>query len=312
MRTTYSGNNGNGGGGNGGGNGGVEDIQTFNDNLKQCTTSDKFASKLVIATMVVCGTLSSPVDLLGIYDYYNLNKELYDTFKLKYVPSSKKTEGEQKVKAFYNSLGVTFYHCDPHGVSTKISAKIFPNGSIQLPGCGTNDAAHKGPEIIHNFIADVDSRCKSVDPESNIIKYRDKFKLQNVRVVMINSNFSFSKCIMQEKIKTLINTFRFDGHNDPENVWRIANYQPDKYSGVNARIMTDECRAEYGELFLAGKKIPLKIKGQVSVLLFSSGKGTITGARSTADLLFAYNHIVNLVRTHQTNVLHGPLKCIVE
>lgn len=290
---------------------GVEDNEVFNRNMKQCATSDGFASNLVIATMVVCGSLSSPIDLLGIYNFYDSNREHYTTYQLNYVPSSKRTDGEQKLKAFYNSLGIVFHYKDCNGVNNKISAKVFPNGSIQLPGCGTNDAVHKGPEMIRDFIVDVATKCRSIDPSSRIIKYTDVFKLQNVRVVMINSNFAFHKCILQEKLKTLINTLRFDGHPKPGNVWRIANYQPDKYSGVNARIMTDQCRAEYGWLFLEAKKIPLKIEGQVSVLLFSSGKATITGARSTADLLFAYNHIVNLVRQHQTSVLHGPPKCLI-
>ena len=124
---------------------------------------------------------------------------------------------------------------------------------------------------------------------------------------MINSNFIFEKGILQERLKTIINNNRFDGDGDARKIWRMASFQPEKYSGVNARYMTERCRKEYTNYYLEGKKIPLKLDGQVSVFVFRSGKGTITGAKNTKDLLETYKAITELVRNNKKQLLYTPL-----
>jgi TATA-box binding protein (TBP) (component of TFIID and TFIIIB) len=279
----------------------------FYNNLSKCKTDDKIATKLVVAVMTVCGTLGSPIDLLEIFDYYmDVGCE---SFELSYVPNSKKSRGNETGKkntAFYNCLNVTFYYKDIDSVESKIAAKVFPNGSIQLPGCKTIDTVHRAPEILHNFINDIAKECKEKNPEINVIKNLDIFALKNVRIVMINSNFSFEKGILQERLKIIINNFKFEGKENPEHVWRMASFQPEKYSGLNSRYMTKRCRDSTTTLYLEGKKIPMKLDGQVSVFIFRSGKGTITGAKNTKDLLETYQAITDLVRKEKKQVFYNP------
>jgi TATA-box binding protein (TBP) (component of TFIID and TFIIIB) len=125
---------------------------------------------------------------------------------------------------------------------------------------------------------------------------------------MINSNFSFEKGILQERLKTIINNFKFEGKEKPGYVWRMASFQPEKYSGINIRYMTKRCRDSTSVLFLEGKKLPLKLDGQVSVFIFRSGKGTITGAKNTTDLLETYLAITDLVRKNKNHVFYNPVK----
>jgi TATA-box binding protein (TBP) (component of TFIID and TFIIIB) len=121
---------------------------------------------------------------------------------------------------------------------------------------------------------------------------------------MINSNFSFEKGILQERLKNVINSFKFEGKEKSGHVWRMASFQPEKYSGVNARYMTKRCQNYSSSFYLEGKKLPIKLDGQVSVFIFRSGKGTITGAKNTADLLETYNAIVDLVRTNKGHIFY--------
>lgn len=280
----------------------LETEKNFYSNLSKCKTNDEIASELVVAVMTVCGSLGSSIDLLEIFDYYmDVGCE---SFELSYVPNSKKSKGE-KNKAFYNCLNVTFYYKDIDSIESKIAAKVFPNGSIQLPGCKTIDAVHRGPEILFNFINDISRECKEKKPDVDVIKNFSLFKLKDVRIVMINSNFSFEKGILQERLKTVINNLKFEGKEKNGHIWRMASFQPEKYSGTNIRYMTKRCRDNTTSFFLEGKKIPIKLDGQVSIFIFRSGKGTITGAKNTKDLLEAYNAIVDLVRENKIHLFYN-------
>lgn len=283
----------------------LETEETFYNNLSKCNTEDNIATELVVAVMTVCGSLGSPIDLLEIFDYYmDIGCE---SFELNYVPNSKKSKGNKnKNKAFYNCLTVKFYYKDIDSIESKISAKVFPNGSIQIPGCKTIDAVYKAPEILYNFINDIARECKEKNSNIEIIKNPSDFILNNVRIVLINSNFSFEKGILQERLKTVINNFKFEGKEKTGHVWRMASFQPEKYSGLNARYMTKRCRDSTTDFFLENKKIPIKLDGQVSVFIFRSGKGTITGAKNTKDLLETYKVITDLVRENKNHVFYTP------
>ena len=283
----------------------LEKEDTYYSNLNKCETHDKLASPLIVAVMTVCGSVGSGIDLLEIFDYYI--EEGCGLFELSYVPNSKKSKDGKKNKAFYNCLNVTFHYKDVDGIESKIASKIFPNGSIQLPGCRTIDSVHKTPEILFNFIRDIALKVQKKKPSCIIIRNPDEFMLRNVRIVMINSNFIFEKGILQERLKTIINTLKFEGDDNNLKIWRMASFQPEKYSGVNARYMTGRCRKEYANHYIEGKKIPMKLDGQVSVFVFRSGKGTITGAKTTADLLETYRAITELVRTNKKHLLYTPL-----
>jgi len=130
----------------------------------------------------------------------------------------------------------------------------------------------------------------------NVISDLENFFVSNVRIVMINSNFSFGSNISQERLKNIMNNDKYSTEN-PENVWRIASFQPEKYTGLNSKYLTSDFRHSN-----TLTELPKKIDEQVSILVFRSGKVTITGAKNTTDLLEAYKTITNLVRTNKDSV----------
>lgn len=261
----------------------METEETYNKNISACYVEDDIASRLIVATMTVCAKLGTSIDLLKIFDYYNSNK--LNFFELNYVPNSK----HSTVKAFYNCLTITFYIN-----KIKISAKVFPNGSIQIPGCVNYDIIYKSSDMIHKFISVMAERC-----EGTVIQDINNFSVQNIRIVNIISNFTFNYPIIQERLKNIINKNRFEGIINDTNVWRIASFQPEKYSGINIKYFTLKFRKQYSEKFLKKEKIPSKLDGQISIFVFKSGKGTITGSKNTEELLESYMAIVNVLRTYQ-------------
>lgn len=255
----------------------MDDCEEYNKILSECKTDDGIATNLVVAVMTICGSLSSPIDLNV------LSKQKIDGFMM----ISPNNKHDKKTKSsFYNCLTIIYNYVDRHGNNNKISSKIFPNGSIHLTGCRNIESAHDAPIILYNLI-------KSV-PES--IKDPKNFKLDNLRTVMINSNFDFKNCIIQERLKEKINEFKFDGSGDPEKVWRMATFQPEKYPGVNIRFWTERARDNHKDDY---HKQPIKIDGQVGIFVFRSGKGTITGAKNIKDIKEAYDAITSLVRNNQ-------------
>ncbi len=264
----------------------MDTCEDYNRILNECKTNDGIASNLIVAVITVCGTLSSHIDLLTV------SKQNMEGFKMLYEPNKKKKTIEEKVSktktksGFYNSLQIVYNYTDSFGLTSKISAKIFPNGSIHLTGSRNIETAHNAPIKLFNRIKDI--------PES--IKEPNNFKLDNLRIAMIDSNFDFKKCILQERLKEKINEFKFDGTENPENVWRMATFQPEKYPGVNIRFWTESTRRLHYEDYI---KQPIKINGQVAILIFRSGKCTITGAKNMKDIKEAYDAISNLVRNNE-------------
>lgn len=270
----------------------TEDSQEFKQNISLCN-DPTIASPLAVAVMTVCGELNSHIHLVSIFDLYN--KGLCDErFKLNYVPNSKKSKIENKHKAFYNCLSVIFKHVDTTGVTSNISAKIFPNGSVQLPGCRTIESVSEAPKVLCDFIQKI-----SID-HPNVVD--NPPRLSNVRIVMINSNFSFGadRKITQERMKNIINDQKFDGV-DMNKQWRMATYQPEKYAGVNIRYWTQSARERYKTMVEENRKLPKKIEGQISIFVFRSGKATITAAKNSKDLLDAYRAICDFVKTNNTS-----------
>lgn len=275
----------------------LESIKKFKENLKNCKTDDNISTDLIVAVITVCGSVGSKINIVKFFNFYLKNPAHFSNFKLSYAPNTKKNN--EKIKAFYNCLNVEYIYTDPNNIKSRIVAKIFPNGSLSIPGCRTIESVYNAPIILYDFINNINSLSSEDCPIEPIILETDKFILNNVRIVMINSNFTFYKKILQEKLKDALNDDKYNGIDD-KCVWRITNFQPEKYSGVNIRFLTIKCRGEIKERFLAKKKIPFKLDGQISIFIFRSGKGTITGAKNTEDLKEAYEAITKFIRENNS------------
>lgn len=306
----------------------METVETYETNISKCK-SNEIASDLIVAVMTVCANIGSNIKLSKIFEKFNIkdpikidkytiywkdpnnkkdiknkNKE-ENCFILQFVPNTKKSKDGHKNKAFYNCLSAEFYveeNNNKEKKMSKISSKIFPNGSIQLPGCRSIYTVYKAPEILLKFL-------KIINIEYGMLE-NDNIKINDLRIVMINSNFVFQengerKNILQEKLKNLINNNIYKGIDEPNKVWRIATFQPEKYAGVNIKYLTKKTRDEYVDYFKNKENNKIgKLDGQISIFIFRSGKGTITAAKNSLDLLEAYQEICKFVKNNKKEVFN--------
>jgi TATA-box binding protein (TBP) (component of TFIID and TFIIIB) len=286
----------------------MDSIEEFEQVMSECTT-DGIASPLIVAIMTICGTLTSQIDIpllatatdeaekRGIQLNYRPDKKGSERSEREVSERSEREVSEtggrghkKTVHNFYNCLKAVYYYTDKNGGKNKISAKVFPNGSVQITGCRNIETAHNAPNVLYEFI-------KSVP---NSIKTPNDFRLINLRTVMINSNFNFKKSVLQERLKDEINKRMYNGEDTDLNVWRIATFQPEKYPGVNIRYLTKSVRENHKKDYFSQ---PLKINGQVGIFIFRSGKGTITGAKNVHEIKEAYEEITKFVNSNEKLLL---------
>lgn len=262
----------------------MEDPIEFNNKLELLYTND-ISTPLNISVFTVCAELGSEIDLEKIYD--NFMDGECGPYEIKYDPFAD--------KFFGNCLLVNFEHKDKINAISKISAKIFCNGKLQIAGCKNIYSAHEVPDIIESFVRKF---------AKNSIKKISQFGILKKSISMINSNFKINSnglFINQQKLKDIVNNNCYDGKKGE---WRTAVFQPGKYHGVNIKYWIPDTKLKYRKHIETNKKIPKKIEGQISIFVFRSGSVTITGAKNSLELKYAYTAITNLFRNHKDDIFY--------
>lgn len=307
----------------------MESIDDFNNVINTINTTDDIASELKISVLTIGAELGSLMDLAYLYKKFEKKKKqkhnknikriengldpkkycvvttrdlTYDDITMTYKPECKKSvkkdivtrsnggRSNKKEKShFYNSLFINFSYKE----SKKISVKIFPNGKLGITGNRNIEIAHKIPVIIEDIVKKF-SKC---------IKEPKKFGLKNQRIDMINSNFSFKGPVKQNKIKNMINEYKYNGKTGD---WRLATFQPGRYAGCNCKFWSEKAKDKYRKNVVTGKKVPKKVDGQISIIIFRSGSVNMMGSKNSTDLYKAYNIITTLIRNHQDDVFVEP------
>jgi len=179
-------------------------------------------SWIKLTTITMISQFKKSIDIQKLKSFFG-----EDTIKLTNGNKKSRTfDWTRKDTTFYNQI--TLVYEDHH--STK-SAKIFPNGSVQVAGC-----------------ADLFD-CKRVIKQlsfmfSNILGKEYVIPEDTFRVVMINSNFSLNKNI------NLIQTAQ-----KFEDVFKVS-FEPDRYSAVKVKFKPAEDMKEITtSIFSTGKII---------------------------------------------------------
>jgi TATA-box binding protein (TBP) (component of TFIID and TFIIIB) len=174
-------------------------------------------------------------------------------------------EWSLKNAAFYNQVTVGY----EDQYSNK-SIKMFPNGSVQVAGCS-------------------DLRdCKRIMRQLSFLVQRvtereEPLKIDNFRVVMINTNFSMNSSVnLMKVIEVLAAENKFDVTYNPLEIERlptnpltendrfIVSFNPERYSAVKVKFH------------------PAANTKQVTASIFSTGKIIVTGAETLREIALAY------------------------
>ena len=151
-------------------------------------------------------------------------------------------EWSLKSTAFYNQVTVGY----EDQYSNK-SIKMFPNGSVQVAGCS-------------------DLRdCKRIMKQlaflvQRILECEEPLKMENFRVVMINTNFSMNSSVNLMKVIDVLSA-------DPS---FVVSFNPERYSAVKVKFH------------------PASNTKQVTASVFSTGKIIVTGAETLREIALAY------------------------
>ena len=151
-------------------------------------------------------------------------------------------EWSLKNAAFYNQVTVGY----EDQYSNK-SIKMFPNGSVQVAGCS-------------------DLRdCKRIMKQlaflvQRILEREEPLKMENFRVVMINTNFSMNSSVNLMKVIDVLSA-------DPS---FVVSFNPERYSAVKVKFH------------------PASNTKQVTASVFSTGKIIVTGAETLREIALAY------------------------
>lgn len=276
-------------------NEGMVGVDEFEGMLGGC--SSEMTSDLVINVFVVCGFFGDRLNLGLMYEQYGkkmggseenrLRKD--GGYVMEYNPLSRKGVEMKEKKTFFNCVMLSF---NMDGVN--ISCKIFENGKFQLNGCKRYGDCFRMSDIVFRIL------CSYKGISENRLELRD------IKLGMINSGFTFvdkegnARELNREKITDLLNR---NGWKDGGN-WRFAIYQTGKkYHGIKATYWTEEACNFWKNINVyienKGYKIPETVYGQVSVLIFRTGKVILTGAKSISHIRDAYRCFVDLARKNE-------------
>lgn len=275
--------------------------------LRNLVTKDNLASPLKLDVFVVCGSLTSMIDVkLMVETLYNdnislifdkdativceVNTDTNDTVSRILVPTEKKNVTKILRKEFPLAKDVVRVKYNPHGKKTKDTKK---KGDNTFYNCATlefvMDASNISCKVFTNGKVHI-AGCRTTDTATkvveqirdfilkytpNAIRNRDYYELSNFRIVMLKSSFKFKAFFDLEALGNTIAKSR-----DSVGHWGISKYEPNKFSGLKI------------ERFLNGDKS--------TILIFRTGSATIA-AKTLEQLNDSYIAITNLVRNNKSD-----------
>ena len=160
-------------------------------------------------------------------------------------------EWSLKSTAFYNQVTVGY----EDQYSNK-SIKMFPNGSVQVAGCSDLRDCKR----IMNQLAFLVQR---------ILEREEPLKMENFRVVMINTNFSMNSSVNLMKVIDVLSV-------EPK---FVVSFNPERYSAVKVKFH------------------PADNTKQVTASIFSTGKIIVTGAETLREIALAYEVLNEKLQT---------------
>ena len=233
------------------------------DDIRDRITIPQKPSYVNITTITLLCNGVDNIDIPKIRAYY----EKYDNnLKIKSTTGNKDNVIDTMINLstkFYNQITIT-YKCSLYR-NTK-SIKVFPNGTIHITG-GSNPL-----------------NCQRVLMHlSTILNHilNVSIKLDDFRIVMINSNFS---------INYLVNLLEIESIFSDMSMFNVS-FEPDKYSAVKIKFK------------------PAEDMKQVTVSIFSTGKVIITGAETLKEIASSYRIINEIISMYDVIRVQPTVEC---
>lgn len=229
----------------------------------------------------------SDKDIMGVI--YSDDEKYHRIVKSLIKKKKKKKKKKKEKKTFYNQVTLKMKSSKK---DKPVNVKLFRNGSIQMTGC----------KCIEDCILVLKILCDKLKEEKYVL-YKEEEKIEkkefvsnkeileienieNVKVVMINSNFNIGFKIDREELyKILLN----------EKI--VATYEPCVHACVNIKYNTEK---------------EINKKNIISIFVFESGAIIITGAKKKRDIVEAYKFITNKLKDNFNKIIKTDINKLIE
>lgn len=251
-----------------------------------------------VATMCSSCFLGTKLNLTNIEKYLLLNENDILTVKrnkdsirtLIELKKPSKRNNATKKKENANGAGNNFYNSitlivrvnegptKNLNLEQKINVKLFKNGSLQMSGCKNIDNVNTVLNKILMKLKQIKGKIENGEiKEINFIEDQNKIGIYNFKIDMIYCNYRISIQIDREKLHELLKKKKVKCIYEPcSRACVIIKYTP----------TTDNVDNK-----------------EVSIFIFKKGNIIITGARSRAQVIEAYNYINNILITHYDEII---------
>ena len=249
-------------------------------------------NNIKVSTISATCYLGVNLNLNMIYKY--MKTEVGGIVTIKYkndirsIPQEKHKKRKKKKNCFQNQMTVEIRPELEEFPDSKVSIKIFKNGSIQMSGIKNITAVNQVLTILINKLSE-SWGYPSKDEETGKPKMIDVCFIDNdedivvskFKIDMINCGFV---CDFQINRENLYNEL---ARNKIE-----SKYEPTIHAGVNIKFYPEENK-------------------KVSIFTFESGNVIITGAKNINHILEAYNFIDNFIKESKNKIQKNKIFSIM-
>ena len=217
------------------------------------------------------------INLNNIYKYLKLEKE--SIFTVKYRNNVKSLEVQKKKKkkknnCFQNQMTVEIKPDLPKYPDSKVSLKIFKNGSIQMSGIKCIQACNT---VLTKLITEI-KREYGIIEDNKIVDIRfvddiNELEILSFKIDMINSGFQLNYEVNRENLYNQLLENKIE-----------CKFEPSIHAGVNIKFS------------------PSGAEKKVSIFVFESGNIIITGAKTISNILESYNYISDFMEKYKSVV----------
>ena len=240
-----------------------------------------------IKISTISATCSLGVNLLlpNIYKYLKLSKDgiytiKYDN-KIKSLELLKKKKKVQK--SFQNQMTVEINPDLIEYPLSKISVKIFKNGSIQMSGIKNIKACNN---VLKKLVTELERVLAIIENnnirEINFIENNEKIVISKFKIDMINSGFELKYEIDREIFYNVLLEKNIE-----------CKFEPSIHAGVNIKYLIDN-----------------ELK-KVSVFVFESGSIIITGAKTIDNIVKTYEFISDFINKNKFKIKKNKISSIL-
>tara|TARA_B100000886_G_C20404648_1_gene484166 strand:- start:818 stop:1714 length:897 start_codon:yes stop_codon:yes gene_type:complete len=237
---------------------------------------DVLPKNIKISTISATCFLGVNLNLPDIYKYIKLDKNKIITIKYKTFVKSLEVQKKRKKKknCFQNQMTVEIKPDLKDYPNSKVSVKIFKNGSIQMSGIKSVEAVNT---VLNKLIKELSKQLGVIEDnaikEINFIENNEKIEVSKFKIDMINCGFLCGYEINRENLYN-----RLLKHNVE------CKYEPSIHAGVNIKYH------------------PSDNEKKVSVFIFESGNIIITGAKNVINIMEAYNFVTDFLSLNKKDI----------